>query len=304
MSAFKSGDFVHPLDRMARQQLEGIPLLESAVRNYLRMFGEKQRRAWLLGNSIRLGPRQVPDIYRYLPPICQVFGIDEPELYLTRGESNAFTLGHSKAMIVLYDQLLEDLNEDEIEAVLAHECGHILCEHLLYRQMTLALLGGANALGTIVSGPLRAAMLNWFRKSELSADRAAAIYLGSPDPLQRALFHMTGVPKWFTGEISYPEFIAQTREFDDAAGKGKLDAFLTRRVDSTSTHPNPAIRFRELADWSTTQEYGRLLAVRNQMPCTARHQCSSCGHQMAPEWAFCQRCGSPAAADQPTSGPD
>src|SRR5580692_4992504 len=101
MGTYSSGDFIHSLDKAARQQLEGIPLLESAVRQYLKMIGEKQWRAWLLANSIRLGPHQVPEVYRYLPRICETFGIDEPELYLMRGASNAFTVGHTKTVIVL-----------------------------------------------------------------------------------------------------------------------------------------------------------------------------------------------------------
>ncbi len=307
MSAFKSGDFIHPLDKIARQQLEGIPLLQPAVRQYLKVMGEKQWRAMLLANAIRLGPRQVPEVYRYLPPICEKFGIDEPELFIMRGDSNAFTVGHTKTVIVLYDQLLEDLNDDEIRAVIAHECGHIVCEHILYRQMTHALIGTTNALSMftgpvgglakVASAPLQMAIMTWYRKSELSADRAAAVYLASPDPLQRALFHMTGVPKWFTGTVSYPDFVAQTQEFDMLAEQGKWGAILTRRIDNASTHPNPAIRFRELTSWAETREYHALLEVSGKDSAAGRAKCSNCGHNMEAGWSFCQRCGS--ASDSP-----
>src|SRR5712691_6230178 len=123
-AVFDISDILHPLDLAARQQLEGVPLLQSAVKTYLSMKTERQVRQQLLCSAVRLGPHQVPEIYRMLPPICEAFGIEEPELYLTRGPANAMTVGYTRVAIIIYNELLEDLAEDEIQAVLAHECGH------------------------------------------------------------------------------------------------------------------------------------------------------------------------------------
>jgi Zn-dependent protease with chaperone function len=301
MSTFQASDFVHPLDKIARQQLEGIPLLERASRQFLKSVHETQWRAWLLANSIRLSPRQVPELYRHLPGICDAFGINEPELYLMRGQANAFTVGHTRTVIVLYDQLLEDLNDDEVEAVIAHECGHIVCEHQLYRQMAQAIAGTTGllaqftgpigGLASLASVPLQSAMMNWYRKSELSADRAAAVYMADPEPLKRALFHMTGAPKWFAASVSYPDFVAQALEYDTLAKQSGLGKILVKRLDGPNTHPNAAIRFRELAAWADTAEYHALLAAGDRPSQKNQPKCAACGHVMDPNWSFCQRCG-------------
>lgn len=311
MDGFQARDFTHPLERAARQNLEDIPLLEPTARQFLKRIHETQWRTWLLANSIRLGPRQVSDVYRYLPGICHMFGIDEPELYLMRGQANAFTVGHTKTVIVLYDQLLEDLNDDEIEAVIAHECGHIVCAHQLYRQMAQAIAGATGLLAQftgpigglagLASAPLQSAMMNWYRKSELSADRAAAVYMADPQALKRALFHLAGVPKWFSGEVSYPDFEAQALEFDRLAGQTRLGKVLALRLDGPNTHPNPAVRFRELTAWAETQEYSALLAAGDRHRLDQQPRCASCGHSLNPGWAFCQRCGARADGAAPAA---
>lgn len=299
MAVFQPIDFLHPLDRAARQQLEGIPLLRNAVKKYLEHVSDRRWRNWLLSNAMRLSPNQLGDYYRLLPPICQAFGIETPELYLMRGAANAMTVGHTKSMIVLYHGLLEDLADDEIQAVIAHECGHILCDHLLYRQMSLALLttgegiltGTIGAAANIASAPLQMALANWCRKSELTANRAAAAFMRSPDPMQRALFHLIGVPKWFPGDINYPEFAAQSDEFDALATASKWDRFLIRSMERGSSHPIPTIRIRELTSWTAGDTFRTLTADTLQ----DRRLCQGCGSLLGVDWRFCQKCGSETA---------
>jgi hypothetical protein len=60
-----------------------------------------------------------------------------------RGDANARTVGHDRPAIVICNRLLEDLADDEVQAMLAHECGHILAAHVLYRQMAQALIRAA-----------------------------------------------------------------------------------------------------------------------------------------------------------------
>ncbi|RMH20677.1 MAG: M48 family peptidase [Gammaproteobacteria bacterium] len=56
---------------------------------------------------------------------------------------NAYFTGFGKSKrIVFYDTLLEQLSEDEIEAVLAHELGHFKCRHIPKRLGVSILLGG------------------------------------------------------------------------------------------------------------------------------------------------------------------
>lgn len=305
--SFNVHDLLHPQDLAARQRLESIPGLQAAAKRYRSMIADRRDRAWLLSTAIRLGPRQVPDVYKLLPPVCEAFGIDEPELYLTSGSANALTYGHSRTCIVIQNDLLLELPEDEVQAVLAHECAHIFAEHLLYRQMALALFNGVGGIGSlggragvfaaVLSEPLQAALLDWFRKSELTADRAAVAFMGGPEELQRALFHLHGIPKWLPkDQISYAAFAAQADEFDDVMKEAKLDRFLLRQRDKQSTHPNPALRLREIQRWAESETLRQVLAIARDggtAPADGdgARACRRCGRTAGADWMFCQGCG-------------
>ncbi|XUL86170.1 M48 family metallopeptidase [Streptomyces galilaeus] len=308
LASFNTDDFLHPLDLAARQRLEKVPGLQAATKKYRSMIADRRDRAWLLSNAIRLGPQQFPDVYKLLPPICEAFGIERPGLYLMPGPANAMTIGHSQTCIVLHNEVFRDLPEDEIQAVLAHECGHILAEHVLYRQMALAVFGGmgvlsgkAGIVAALFSEPLKAALLDWYRKSELTADRAAVAFMGGPDELQRALFHLNGIPKWLPkDQINYDAFAAQADEFDAAMNETKLDRFLLRQLDSDATHPNPALRLREIRRWADSETLRQILAIAEgtgtlSIEGPPGEPCGDCGRSVSSDWLFCQGCGAALA---------
>lgn len=295
-------DLMHPLDRSARTALEAVPLLQTVLNAYAKVYSDRAWRHWLLSNAVRLGPRQLPEYYRMLPPICDALGIEVPEMYLMAGEPNAEAVGVEKPMIVLYSRLLECLEEDEIRAVIAHECGHIAFNHVLFHQVAhvvsrggLGLMGnipGLKQLGGLAEVAIEETLLNWQRKSELSADRAAAVCTGGPEPMKRAIFHMVGVPKWMPGDIDYEEFEAQTREFDAFKSNSFWNKLIDVQVgDSSPTHPMPITRVKYLQDWARSDAFRILTGAVEHRRELAGARCPHCQGQVDSTWRFCQTCG-------------
>lgn len=289
--AFHPSDFVHPLDRTARQNLESIPLLRGAVEKFLKNYNERVVRNWQMSEMLRLGPRQFPRIYKLLPPICEAFGIDEPELYLANGPANAFTFGHTRPTITLYSGVIESMQPDEIQAVLAHECGHIVCEHVLLRSMASVIEQAADltVVTQLLSMPLQRALLAWSRKSELSADRAAAAFMGSTDEMMRVMLRFVGVPSFaLSSEYDLDLFAQQAAEAESML-ESKWERVLQWTYARNSTHPLVASRVNELRKWEGSESFRRLsqLAVKSKEEPT----CETCGHRTLVEWKFCQKCG-------------
>jgi Zn-dependent protease with chaperone function len=267
---FSVSDVVHPLDLSSRQQLELIPLFLPTVRKYLTVTAGRRSRQMLLSGALRLGPRQVPEIYGLLPPVCAALGIPEPELYLMRGDANARSVGHDPAAIVIYNRLLEDLAADEVEAVLAHECGHILAGHILYRQMAQAAMRSpatvpGRSLFTEVPGlaaaQIQTALYTWYRRSELTADRAAAACLGSAEPMQRAMLRILGVPRWLPAAASADAVLEQAAELDEISEPGRWDRSFTPDLDNATGHPMAALRIRELSSWADSDDFRHLTGL-------------------------------------------
>ncbi len=281
--------------------------LQTAVQSYHKAYTERLQFNASLAESLRLGPRQVPEIYRLLPPICEAFGIPEPELYLAHGPINAFTTGHTRTAITIYSGLVEDLRPDEIEAVLAHECGHILCQHMLYHSMAAFLTQAASVGSTaaipvlstllqVASVPIRVAIGAWARKSELSADRAAAAYMGNTDVITRLMLRFAGISARSKLTYDIDLFASQALEFE-ALRESKWDRFLQWQVGQASTHPLLAVRVREIQSWSSTAMFERLAALAE--PIRTAPRCSWCGQRMDPAWQHCAECGAARSQGQP-----
>lgn len=72
------------------------------------------------------------------------------------GHGNAYFSGMGKSKrIVFFDTLMESLQPDELEAVLAHELGHFKCMHIRKRlvMMSVLSLSGLAVLGWLIDQP-------------------------------------------------------------------------------------------------------------------------------------------------------
>ncbi len=174
--------FIHPEDEAAIRNMEAIPGFAAALKLMLKHFDERQMHAINTARCIRLSPTQLPKIYNMLPPICKRLSIKEPEFYLEMNPyPNAYTIGDTRTMVVVTSGLIQYMSDDEARSVIAHECGHIACRHMLYHTLAFSIkdkLHEWGLLGDLVK-PVVRALFYWSRKSELSADRAAAIALCS-----------------------------------------------------------------------------------------------------------------------------
>src|SRR5437763_9106700 len=95
-----ASEFTHPADAAAEENLKQIPLFDSCVKAFLKLGIERYLHNVNMANNIRLSARQIPDIYKHIPPICELLGIEEPELYLEMNPfPNAYTTGNKKVFI-------------------------------------------------------------------------------------------------------------------------------------------------------------------------------------------------------------
>ena len=286
----KPNEYMHPEDAKALRELESIPGFPTLVKKVLALGLEKLQYGINMASAIRLSPTQLPEIYNRLPPICEKLGIKEPEFDLSMDPyPNAWTFGDTKIFVTVTSGLLQLLNDEEIDAVIAHECGHIACRHVLYHSLAHYILSGADNLGVLglLSIPIQLAILYWERKSELSCDRAGSL-VTSPEVVASTMARLSGGPIDITEKIDLEEWARQADQYDAIRNDGIWNKTLQIYAIAQQNHPFAAVRVREILKWGKSEQYQRLIGINPTD--TARH-CPNCGNAVDPAWKFCHFCG-------------
>ena len=245
-----------------------------------------------MASTIRLSEKQLPHIYKHLPPICEKMGIAEPEFYLQMDPNpNAWTMGDTRIYITVTSSLVEMMSDEELDAIIAHECGHILCRHVLYHTLAQWLSSGIASLGVLgkLAVPIQYALLYWYRKSELSADRAASI-ITTPDVVASTMARLSGGPKSLTSQIDMREWAKQADEYDQIQNSGLWNKALQLSVIMGLDHPFSAVRVREILKWSESEQYNMIKNGKFQIE-APEGICPHCGNSIDKDWKFCRNCG-------------
>jgi len=255
----------HPADRAALNTLRSIPGFDEVVRKVCSFFGERSIRMIFQGDAVRVGPTQRPQLYAIYQEVLQTLdwpnpGKADPELYVSQTPFvNAAAVGFDQPFIVINSETLEVLDPEEQRFILAHEVGHIISGHTTYRTIAILLLTfGIRALpvlATIALLPFQLALLEWYRKSELSADRAGL--LGTQDPRASMMSFLKMAGGKLNGDtIDLDAYLAQAAEYEDRDG---WDIVFKVMNTALREHPFHTVRVGELQRWVQSGAYGGIL---------------------------------------------
>jgi Zn-dependent protease with chaperone function len=252
----------HPADRAALNALRKVPGFDEAVKRIFGFFGERGIRLLFQANAVRCGPRQFPRLHGLLVEACATMDWpDQPELYVTQTPMvNAGAVGFEHPFIVLNSGAVSLLDDDELRVLIGHELGHVMSGHALYRTITILLLelGFQNLpfLAGIALLPIKLALLEWFRKSELSADRTGLLASQDEVASLRVFLKLAGGAN--IQEMNLEVFMEQAKEYE--ASGGPLDTIYKILNTLGASHPFNTLRAAELRRWIEGGTYQRILA--------------------------------------------
>lgn len=255
---------------------------------------------WLALRSVHAKPLtegEHPEISRMVEDLCRSMDLPKPDVYIAEmGTPNAFAVGRrGSGTVVLSNSLLDILDEDEIEGVVAHELAH-----LDNRDSVLMVLGQSIAtiigflvfigvsvigrksfivalfalvLGTIAKFVVTILVLAMSRYREYVADESAASHTGNPESLASALTKITVV-----NEAQPPEKVETS-----------VSALCISQPGSSlfSTHPAAENRIAALAPEFEPESAIADLADSLETGL----DCPACGAVMESEASFCAACG-------------
>lgn len=250
----------HPADRAALAAMRAIPGFDEIVKKLFGMLGERGVRLAFQSDAVRVSARQFPHLHRLWLQVHETLDSpDEYQLYIAQSPAtSAGAFGMDKPWVMLLSGSLDLLEDEEIEFVMGHELGHVLSGHALYHTMMVLLAGfalrGFPLLG-LAAMPVLLALKEWYRKSELSADRAGLLTCQRPDAAMNTMMRLAGGGR--PEQMNLAEFLIQAEEYRH------LDGFLDQvfRVMNTLDRIHPALVLRAalIRDWIEAGEYDRIM---------------------------------------------
>ncbi|NUR26721.1 MAG: M48 family metallopeptidase [Catenulispora sp.] len=254
--------YEHPADRTALVALRKIDGFDVLLRKLSGFIDERKIRLSLLADGVKVGEQQFPRLLAMLQDAVDVLDIGFlPELYVVQDpQPSAFTIGMDRPTIVLSTGLYELLVEEEMRWVIGHEVGHVLSGHAVYRTMLFWLTNLATKLSWMPVGKWGIemfinALLEWYRKAELSCDRAGLLVEQDLDAAMRSLMKLAGGSH--LAEMNPVAFLEQAREHE--GGGGFRESVLKLLSLQNRTHPYTSIRALELTRWVEAGDYQRVL---------------------------------------------
>ena len=251
----------HSADRAALNALRAIPGFDEVVRKVYGFFGERGVRLLFQANAVRVGPSQFPRVNSAFNDVCATLDwAEKPELFVSQNPfANAGAYGMDRPFIVLQSGALNMLDDEELHVILGHELGHVMSGHALYRTILMLILTvglrGLPFLAGIAILPIQLALLEWYRKSELSCDRAGLLASQDPQASMRMFLKFAGGGKM--EEMDLNAFLVQAKEYEE--GGDAADAIAKVLITLGHTHPFHTLRAAELQRWVERGEYDRIL---------------------------------------------
>ena len=197
----------------------------------------------LLSTSVRVTKEIFPNINSAIENVFKRLKIENnlnffvtANHFQTQASCSAMPLGDS-AEIILTSKLIELLNGEELESVIAHEVAHFYYQHALYPQPNSTM----NRVETLN-------LLNFSRAAEISADRIGFIGCGSLESSLRAMLKITSGLSDKHLKFNFSNYLDQLRELKEIKGDKNL---------MYSTHPNFLNRMQALIWFSMSNEYNK-----------------------------------------------
>ena len=255
--------YEHPADRGALVALRSIPGFDSVLKALSSAIGERSIRLLYLSSATRVSPRQYPTIHQMLNECAATLDLQPvPEMFIEQDPNpSAMAIGLDKPIIVISTGMLQLTDDEGLRFIIGHEVGHVLSGHAVYRTMLLSLINLAASVQWLPIGAwgIRAIILGlneWFRKSELSCDRAGLLCSQDPSAALRVHASLAGARN--PNDMDVAGFLDQAEEYET---RGDVrDSLLKLLQLSGRSHPLAALRAAELQKWAAGPDYADILA--------------------------------------------
>ncbi|MBP0979009.1 MAG: M48 family metalloprotease, partial [Oscillospiraceae bacterium] len=145
-------------------------------------------------------------------------------------------------------------------------------------------------------------LYQWYRMSEITADRAGLLACQNIDAAVSVMAKLSGYPPSRYDEIDNDLFLDQAVEFENF-DKNAFDKLLKLFSVLYKTHPWTVMRAKELKSWYDNGDYARVYNTEGRRKVDRKPQnivgtifekeifCANCGKKITSAQRFCEFCG-------------
>ena len=259
----RASDFRHPLDQQNTQLLEAIPGISALTKSLVTPVAERMLVLEQISTSVLVGPEQLPHVHQMVLDAAAALDVEPPQLYIRQNPTpNAYTLAISgrAPVVVVHSALVDLMDAAELQAVIAHELGHLKCDHGVWLTVANLLSLGIEISPLVpqfVVSNVQDELLRWSRAAELTCDRAALIVAGDPKVVVSVLMKLSGGSPKLANMLNVDAFLDQARSYDEQSAT-PLGSFLRNAQTRQLTHPLPVARAREIDLWARSADVLKL----------------------------------------------
>lgn len=209
-------------------------------------------RGQLLGQGVKVGPKQFPRLQNIAEHCASTLQVPVPQLYVVNSPVvNAYTYGtDTESFIVLHSALVDHLSDKELEFVIGHETGHIQNKHVVYGTTLQILTRSAEALLGLFMQPAIVALQTWYRRAEITCDRAGLLCSKDLDAGVSSFMKLAIGSANLFREMDVEAYLEQLEESRESVGR-YLEAF--------ASHPYLPKRIQALRVFSESRLYREAL---------------------------------------------
>lgn len=221
-----------------------------------------------LGNALEVNHKHFFRLKQIIEYQAKFLKVPEPKLFIYQDPiPNAYTLGFKHPYsVILSSSLVEGLTEEELEAVIAHEMGHVTFHHA--RISSIISPAGTNIpVFSLIFG-------FWNRASETSSDNISLMVTENPRALITGLTKISIGTK-FLDLIDEDELLLQSKQIKQS--------LLNKWGELLNSHPYLTSRIYNVINRS-----GELGIPYIK---TGKMHCIECGKKISIASRFCPKCG-------------
>ena len=255
--------FYHPDDFKGLKRLEAVPGIKKFLAETISNLREKFTSIEMYGDGVNITEDGYPELYNILSSVVQTLDRDMiPDFSMTWAyDISMGTEGAKSPRITALSGAVDLLEDDESSFLIGHEIGHIMAGHKPFHNVLITLYTPLMKMipnAEIWMSLLRPMLLQWYRTSDYTADRAGLLACQDINVALKTMTKMSGMPKKYYNQINTDSILKQAVEFE-RKNQQLAEGLIQNLSINTACAPWMVVRAAKLYQWYKSGAYTEII---------------------------------------------